>query len=271
MSKPLIIGHRGASASAPENTLIAFELAMTEGADGIEFDVQLASDDVPVVIHDGSLKRTGLRPELVRQLSSIELARIDVGTWFNNKFPNRAKDEFIKARVPTLEEVMECFKKRDTVLYIEMKFTVDDYTKLARNVARLIEKHDLIDQVVVESFALDSICEIKRLNLDIRTAALFEPKLSRPVPSARTMIDKALAHEADAIALHRSLATTRAVEKATQSGLSTVVWTVDQPTWVAKAQRCGIDALITNRPEIMNRERQKVTPVEPNLSPEVSC
>src|SRR5437764_1199743 len=58
---PLIIGHRGAAAVAPENTLVSFERALRDGADGIEFDVRLASDNVPVVIHDPTLKRTGSR------------------------------------------------------------------------------------------------------------------------------------------------------------------------------------------------------------------
>ncbi|MBV9957612.1 MAG: glycerophosphodiester phosphodiesterase, partial [Acidobacteria bacterium] len=85
----LIIGHRGASAAAPENTLVAFERAMADGADGVEFDVQLARDGVPVVIHDATLRRTGLKEGLIAELSSNELARTDVGTWFNRRFPAR--------------------------------------------------------------------------------------------------------------------------------------------------------------------------------------
>jgi glycerophosphoryl diester phosphodiesterase len=270
MSKPLIIGHRGASAAAPENTLIAFERAIADGADGIEFDVQLARDEVPVVIHDETLKRTGLRTEFVRELSSIELDRIDVGTWFNRKHPERAKNEFITATVPILELVIDNFKKRDVVLYIEMKFTLDDYHVMAREVTRLIEKHGLYARVVVESFALASIREIKRLNPDIRTAALFEPKLSRPLPSSRTMIDYALSCQANEIALHRSLATTRTIERATQHGLRTVVWTVDHPSWIEKAMRNGIDALITNQPERMNRARRKESSVTTSQTSEVS-
>src|SRR4051812_17116518 len=70
---PLIIGHRGAAAVAPENTLVSFEKALRDGADGIEFDVRLASDDVPVVIHDATLRRTVLRKGRVKDFSSVEL------------------------------------------------------------------------------------------------------------------------------------------------------------------------------------------------------
>ena len=66
---PLIIGHRGASAIAPENTLAAFKRAIQDGADGIEFDVRLSQDGVPVVIHDATLARTGLTDGVVAELS----------------------------------------------------------------------------------------------------------------------------------------------------------------------------------------------------------
>jgi len=72
LSNPFIIGHRGASAHAPENTLAAFDLAFDAGADGIEFDVRLARDGVPVVIHDATLKRTALREGSVESLTSLE-------------------------------------------------------------------------------------------------------------------------------------------------------------------------------------------------------
>src|SRR5437667_4592365 len=87
---PLIIGHRGASAQKPENTIPAFDLALELEADGIEFDVRLASDGVPVVIHDPDLKRTGRQTGLVRKSSSAELEKIDAGTWFNLKHPTLA-------------------------------------------------------------------------------------------------------------------------------------------------------------------------------------
>jgi len=75
----LIIGHRGNSAEAPENTIAAFARALNDGADGIEFDVRLARDRTPVVIHDATLKRTGGLPAAVSALSSAELTRLDVG------------------------------------------------------------------------------------------------------------------------------------------------------------------------------------------------
>jgi len=88
MTRPLIIAHRGASARAPENTLAAFQMAIDAGAEGVEFDVRLAKDDVPVVIHDHDLKRVGSLNERVASLTSNELGRIDVGSWFNHRYLN---------------------------------------------------------------------------------------------------------------------------------------------------------------------------------------
>ncbi|HEX8493617.1 MAG TPA: glycerophosphodiester phosphodiesterase family protein [Pyrinomonadaceae bacterium] len=250
-SFPLIIGHRGASAIAPENTLCAFERALVDGADGIEFDVRLASDRVPVVIHDASLRRTGLRKGLIASLSSSELKEVDVGTWFNLRHPAAADSAYANERIATLAEVFELMKERQAILYVEMKCSRFESGALAAEVARLVSAHSLIDRVVVESFNLKSIAELKRLAPELRTAALFEPKLSRPLPSARKLVEQALNYGADEIALHRTLATRRVVAAAREHGLNVVVWTVDNPAWVKRARDFGIQAIITNRPAQM--------------------
>jgi glycerophosphoryl diester phosphodiesterase len=83
--------------------------------------VRLARDHVPVVIHDATLKRTGLREGSVALLSSVQLGEADAGTWFNLRRPKAARAEYAEARVPTLREVFELFRKGDSRLYVEMK------------------------------------------------------------------------------------------------------------------------------------------------------
>lgn len=245
---PLIIGHRGAAAVAPENTLISFERALADGADGIEFDVRLARDCVPVVIHDPTLRRTALREGRIAQLSSTELGQTDVGTWFNLRRPKLARPEHALATIPTLETVFETLRERVALLYVEMKCGARDRVALAAEVVRLIRAHEFTARVVVESFDLAAIVEVKRLDSSIRTAALFDRKLSRPAPSARKMVERAAACRAEEIALHRSLATRRAVAEAQNWGLEVVVWTADNPGWVGRAVRSGVRAIITNDP-----------------------
>jgi glycerophosphoryl diester phosphodiesterase len=251
---PLIIGHRGAAAVAPENTLISFQRAMTDGADGIEFDVRLARDSVPVVIHDPGLRRTALREGLIASLSSTELGQVNVGRWFNLRFPKRARQEYADATIPTLAEVFELFQASSCVLYVEMKCVRAESRAIASRVADLIREHDVINRVVVESFTLDAIAEMKRIAPSIRTAALFEPKLVPP-PTLRRILRCAAECNADEIALHRLLATRRATAEAARRGMKTVVWTVDSPAWLGRARRFGIHALITNNPALMKDRR----------------
>src|SRR5271165_2737923 len=83
---PLKIGHRGAAGEAPENTMASFELAWRQGVDGIEFDVQLSSDDVPMVIHDARLRRTTSGSGWVFEHRASVLRRLDAGSWFNRRY-----------------------------------------------------------------------------------------------------------------------------------------------------------------------------------------
>jgi glycerophosphoryl diester phosphodiesterase len=245
---PLIIGHRGAAAVAPENTLVSFERALKDGADGIEFDVRLARDRVPVIIHDATLKRTAMRKGTIASLSSSELSKVDVGTWFNLRYPSHARAEYAQATITTLAHVFEALNEANARLYVEMKCGPEDRAVLAAEVAKMVRTYALAHRVVVESFDLAAIAEIKRLDSGIRTAALFDRKLSRPAPSTRRMIERAIRSGASEIALHRSLATQRAVQMAERHGLETVIWTADSPAWVKRAIKSGIRAIITNNP-----------------------
>jgi glycerophosphoryl diester phosphodiesterase len=257
--QPLIIGHRGASAVAPENTLAAFSRALADGADGIEFDVRRAQDGVPVIIHDASLMRTAQIDSLVAPLTSTELVRLDVGTWFNRQYPRFARDEYTREKIPTLEAVFRHLHTAKALLYLEMKCNGCDDPELAVEVVNLVRAHAMVDRVIVESFELTAIHQVKRIDSRIRTAALFEPSLARPVSFVRRlkMVGLALDCGADEIAFHRALVDRHTVAKAKTSGLKVVVWTVDRPDWIKRGESMGIDALITNDPAQMLFERTR--------------
>jgi len=247
---PLIIGHRGASAVAPENTLAAFARAARDGADGIEFDVRLARDEVPVVIHDATLRRTGLRAGKVGALSAAQMGATDVGAWFNLRYPAMARAAYEQETVPTLEQVFELFGRRFAALYVEMKCIRRETDTLAAQVAELVRACSLTQRVVVKSFTLEAIKKIKRIAPEIRTAALFDRKLSRPIPSIHGMISQAIAHGADELSLHYSLINTRRAEAARRRGLKVVAWTVDEPLWIKRAIPLRLHAIITNQPAL---------------------
>jgi len=240
MPVPFIIGHRGASAVAPENTMAAFREAIAVGADGIEFDVRLASDGVPVVMHDSTLRRTGGVNQRVADLSSEELTKIDVGSWFK-------PGSFAGETVPSLAELFDLFRTNNLSLYLEMKCdSPAEYRPLAEACCRLIDEYSFNERVVVECFQLPALEVLKEIDPDIQTAALFDR-----VFIDQSIITRATEIGAMAVALHHRLARKNLVGKSKEAGLHVAVWTVDDPIWIDRARAIGIDAIITNDPARM--------------------
>ena len=124
-ARPLNIGHRGASGHAPEHTFPAYDLALADGADYIEQDLQLTKDGVLIVLHDATLDRTARGPQenctgpvIGKTLAQIRTC--DAGTWFNERFPDRARPEYAGLVIPTLDEVFTRYGNR-VRYYIETK------------------------------------------------------------------------------------------------------------------------------------------------------
>lgn len=240
MPVPLIIGHRGASAVAPENTVAAFREAIAVGADGIEFDVRLTRDGVPVVIHDSSLRRTAGMNRRVADLSWQEISKVDVGSWFR-------PGSFTNETVPSLRELFDLFQSNNASLYLEMKCdSPAEYRPLAEACCRLINEYSFKERVIVECFELPALKVLKEIDSDIKTAALFDRVLTD-----QSVVTRATEIGAMAVALHHRLARRALVERSKEAGFHVAVWTVDDPAWVQRARAIGIDALITNDPARM--------------------
>lgn len=239
-SSPLIIAHRGASAHAPENTLAAFRAAVDMGADGVEFDVQLASDGVPVVIHDTDLRRTADIDERVADLTSRQLGKIDVGSWFAPQFNDET--------VPTLKETLQLLRDFKGPIYIELKCELDNFKPLVATMCEQICSLPLLPQIIVKSFRLAALPEVRHLLPDVQTAALFEPSIMTILRRREYII--AMAHEFGAthISLHHVLATPKLCALASQANLPVAVWTVDHAKWLKRYQNRDIKAVITNDP-----------------------
>ena len=230
---------------------------MEDGADGVELDVRLAKDGVPVVIHDATMRRTGRCAGVIARMTSGELRQTDVGSWFNRVHPQFARDDYSRQFVPTLDQVFDFFKQRPTrheVIYVEIKTdkAEDTYVDLTGSVAQLIKDHQLHRRVVVVSFNLRAVARIKMIHSSIATGALFEPRRnSLKIIRKHPMITAALECGAEQILLHRLIATRRLLELAAESGLRPVVWTVDDPKWLRRRASFGIHAVITNNPAVM--------------------
>ena len=222
--------------------MAAFREAIAVGADGIEFDVRLTRDGVPVVIHDGTLRRTGGVSQRIADLTWSEVAKVDVGSWFSRSFADET--------VPSLAELFTLFESNNSTLYLEMKCdSAAEYEPLARACCELIAQRGLRQRVVIECFQLPALRIVREIDSDIQTVALFEPSISNPsVLSDQSIINKATDIGAVALALHHRLARKSLVQKAKDAGMHVAVWTVDDPAWIERARTLGIDALITNDP-----------------------
>ena len=232
-ARPLVIGHRGASADAPENTIAAFELALTQGADGIELDVHLSSDGQPVVIHDFTLERTTDGDGSVSQRTVRELKRLDVGGWHDPRFRGQ--------RLQTLQEVLERFRGRAR-FWIELRGGSAVYPGIEERVVSMIEVYDVVDHVLVQSFDVATIARVRSLNREVPVGALV----------AQSPLDAELLRTApDAICPGEHLVTEELLGEIRQAERACYVWTVNEPAQMDRLVAWGVSGIITDRPGLL--------------------
>ncbi len=243
--QPLVFGHRGASASAPENTLPAFQAAIEQGADGVELDVQLSADGVPVVIHDDTVDRTTDGHGRVTGLSLAELRALDAGRFRGNAFAG--------TRIPTLDEVFELARGH---LLVNVELKIDDTRDagLEKRVVETIARHAMRDQVIVSSFNPVSLWRLRRLDPALPRGMLYAPD------QPRYLRDRWLAVLARPDAMHpgRTLATREHVDALRSDGFKVNVWTVDERAEVKRLIDLGVDGIISNRPGDVVRWRAEL-------------
>jgi len=216
------IAHRGASAYEPENTLRSFERAIELNADMIELDVRYSLDRHLVVVHDQKVDRTtdGTGPVALKTL--LELKELDAG-----------KGE----QIPILEEVLELGIGR-TKFVIELK-----ENGVEHEVAELINKYNLLDDVFIVSFKPKRLKMIKELEPKLRTGLILFASLD-PVRLAKNC-------GADVVAPFRWFISKGFVDRARKSGLYTFTWTVDETSKAQGLRDIGVSGIVTNKPDII--------------------
>ena len=152
LPQPIIFAHRGASAHAPENTLPAFELAVTQSADAIELDVKLSADGQVVVVHDATVDRTTGSHGRVKDLSLAQLKSLDAGSFFSEQYRG--------TKIPTLEEVFEMVGKR-TFINVELTNYTTPRDQLVEGVCTLVKKFGLQERVMFSSFFASNLSKAR--------------------------------------------------------------------------------------------------------------
>ena len=229
-----IFAHRGASAYAPENTLEAFRLAMEQGADGIEIDVQLTKDNELVVIHDETVDRVSSAKGAVRDYTLEELKKIPVPNHF---------EQYPDVRIPTLREVLELVKPGKMEINIELKTGIYWYPEIEKKVLDLVKEEGMEERIIYSSFNHYSIQKIREIAPDAETAYLIGDVMLDVAEYTRKTGVKGI-HPA---LFHVKMADF--LEEYKKSGLAVRVWTVNEKDQMSWLIREGVDAVITNFPD----------------------
>jgi len=248
----LNIGHRGASGEAPENTLAAFDLALRQGADGIEFDVHLSSDGVPVVIHDRRLERTTSGSGHVDALPLSVLKRLDAGSWFNRRYPSRAQNRYAGLKMPTLAEVLAWVRKRNCLAFLEIKQVSGGYPGLEQKVVAEIYRAGIAPMTTIISFDLPTLERIRQVDSRLALGLDF----TRPMLAIRS----ANSVGATTLLPHWALATRRFIDRAHAAGFRVFAWDVVRRVLMRRKILDGVDGIISSYPgrlaEVLIKHRQ---------------
>jgi glycerophosphoryl diester phosphodiesterase len=228
-----ILGHRGASADAPENTLAAFRLALEQGADGVELDVWRCASGEVVVAHDEDLRRVAGSPLRIPDAPLGALRALDVGAWKGERWRGE--------RVPLLSEVLDALPR--AFVNVELKSRGRDLA-LAGAAAGALRRAGAAERVVVSSFDWRLLAAFRLAAPEVPVGLLFE---RRPAWRLRTALATRALRPA-AVHPDRTLATAARVEAWRARGLGVNVWTVDDPAEATRLARAGATALITNVP-----------------------
>lgn len=232
---PLIIAHRGASGYAPENTLAAFRKAIELGCQMIELDVRLSADEVPVVIHDGTLARTAGDPRRVNQLTVEQLQQLDAGRWF--------APECAGERIPTLAEALTAIPEPMTV-NIELKpNTQGQIHRLTEQVSAVIADCRAERRVFCSSFAHKTLWALRRRFYTLPLGYLIEGRV------AQEHFTEAKGLQASALILQGQWTTPAVLRQAHANRLKVFSYTINRPLQMKQLLRRGVDGIMTNYPD----------------------
>ncbi|WP_227395010.1 glycerophosphodiester phosphodiesterase [Jeotgalibacillus aurantiacus] len=239
-----LYAHRGASTMCPENTMAAFRQAVREKADGIEIDVQLSKDGEAVVIHDETVDRTTNGTGAVKDLTVMELKKLDAGSWYNEACAGET--------IPLLEEVLKWIAKTKLTLNIELKTDVEPYPGIEQAVLDAVERHGLEERVILSSFNPDTLRRIRELDHAVSIAVLVWDNVDGVVKMARRL-------GADAIHARPDFMRTAEAARAAASGLPIRLYTVNEPEDLEGIALSDVDSLFTDAPSRLRKELAAVS------------
>ncbi len=245
LPQPTIIAHRGSTTHAPENTIAAFELAVSQNADAIELDVKLCADGQVIVIHDPTVDRTSGGSGKVLDLSLAALKELDAGSWFSAEFTGES--------IPTLGEVFEAVGKK---IFINVELT--NYTSirddLPDKVVDHVRKHDLEERVLFSSFNPLALRRTHRLLPETPIGLLALPGCAgawaRSWPGHWVVPYQALHVEVGST-------TSTLIARQHKKGHRIFAYTANDPEDMQRLFKLGVDGIFTDDPPLAQQIRDQ--------------
>lgn len=230
--KILNIAHRGYSGKFDENTMIAFKKAIEYNADGIETDVQLSKDGIPVLIHDETLDRTTNGNGFVKDYKLSELKEL--------KTKNGQK-------IPTLQELLELISSSNLkILNLELKNSVFEYTGLEKRVLEMIDEYNIKGRIIISSFNHLSLIKVREIDDEIVEGALTNSTLAN-VSKYLNDIKVQCYHPFFPSILNKNY-----MKEIKQGGIRVNTYTVNEEDHMKMVIEAGVDSIITNEVERLN-------------------
>ena len=243
----LILGHRGACAYAPDNTRAAFELAVQQGADGVETDIHLTADGIPVIQHNYEINRNSNGQGFVEQMTLAELRTLDFGSWKGPQFKGE--------RILTLDECLEIADRSMRFINLELKQTMHSDAPIAEKTIEAVKKFKMVDRVMISSFDHALLKKVQLLCPEVIIGALYDEAEVKQ-NNIRAILTDAPAYVAemgfDFANPHIDyLGEEGLVDAFARKGIGVAVWTVDKPYIAQLCVKKGVKCIITNKPDVI--------------------
>jgi glycerophosphoryl diester phosphodiesterase len=246
---PFVVAHRGASADRPEHTRAAYELALNQGADGVECDVRLTRDGHLVCLHDRRVDRTSTGTGLVSETTLAELRQLDFGSWHPSSRPDDARRD---TGLLTLDELVALVLDwhRPVKIFIETKHPVRYGSLVENKVLALLHRYGIASppsadrsRAVVMSFSAAAVWRIRRAAPMLPTVLLGDTSRYLGGGAATTVGATAVGPSIQTLREHPEL-----VDRAAAQGRATYCWTVDHYEDVEYCRKLGVGWIATNHP-----------------------
>jgi glycerophosphoryl diester phosphodiesterase len=249
MSKVQVWAHRGASAYAPENTMVAFEKAAEMHADGVETDVHLTLDGELVISHDETLERVSNGHGKIPDKTLAELKQLDF---------SYGRSEFKNVRMLTMRELLDFIKGTDLYMDIEMKYSGNRWDETNEKMAAMAKEFKMEDRIIYSSFRAEPLKKLTTLTTSGAGFLYYCKHTLDEVEAAGSLWE--YTHKMGFAALHPDYSymyKPEMIDYCKKNNIMINPWTIDDEEVMKVCYRAGINAVITNKPDLALKVRRE--------------